>query len=402
MRRRDFLGAGAALAAMVGLPSVAAAAGAADRRFLFVFANGGWDPTRALSPGWGTAAAMEPDAVAAEIGGLPFVDHPGRPSVRAFFEANAQRSVIVEGVLVPSVAHDACTRILMTGSADDGRPDWPAILGSAAPEHLLPHLVTGGPSFPGPLGSVVARTGLYGQLNDLVQGRNSSSLSDASSDAIDRLLRKRADARLQRTRATSEHEIVEAYRASVGQLQDLRDLDRMDVQPFLDSQLELALDMLASGTSRCVTVQADGSFDTHTNNDTGQGFLWEDLFESLTGLAGSLSERIGPRGVPLIEDTMVVVLSEMGRTPVLNDAGGKDHWPYTSALLFGAWLVGGQVVGGYDASFEGRLIDPASGQPTEGGRELSAGVFGATLVAAADVDPGAWLPGASPITGILR
>ena len=39
---------------------------------------------------------------------------------------------------------------------------------------------------------------------------------------------------------------------------------------------------------------------------------------------------------------MVVVVSEMSRTPVMNSDNGKDHWSYTSALLFGGeYLEGG-------------------------------------------------------------
>ena len=34
----------------------------------------------------------------------------------------------------------------------------------------------------------------------------------------------------------------------------------------------------------------------------------------------------------LAEETVVVVLSEMGRTPGINGTDGKDHWPWTSAM----------------------------------------------------------------------
>ena len=47
---------------------------------------------------------------------------------------------------------------------------------------------------------------------------------------------------------------------------------------------------------------------------------------------------------------MVVATGEFGRTPKLNAAGGRDHWPGVwTALLAGGGVRGGQVVGASDA-----------------------------------------------------
>ena len=86
-------------------PRLARASGASSRRFLFVHARGGWDPTVALLPAF-DAADMEADAEAAEVGGITFVDHPDRPSVRDFFSAWASRTALVHGLEVRSVAHE--------------------------------------------------------------------------------------------------------------------------------------------------------------------------------------------------------------------------------------------------------------------------------------------------------
>jgi uncharacterized protein (DUF1501 family) len=51
-----------------------------------------------------------------------------------------------------------------------------------------------------------------------------------------------------------------------------------------------------------------------------------------------------------LDETLVVVLSEMGRTPKINPAGGRDHWTYCySVFLAGAGLAGGAVCGASDA-----------------------------------------------------
>ena len=51
----------------------------------------------------------------------------------------------------------------------------------------------------------------------------------------------------------------------------------------------------------------------------------------------------------LLEETLVVVLGDFGRTPKINKNGGRDHWgPVMSGVLAGAGIAGGQVVGASD------------------------------------------------------
>ena len=51
----------------------------------------------------------------------------------------------------------------------------------------------------------------------------------------------------------------------------------------------------------------------------------------------------------LLDETLVVVLGDFGRTPKINQNGGRDHWgPVMSGLLAGAGIATGQVVGASD------------------------------------------------------
>jgi hypothetical protein len=70
----------------------------------------------------------------------------------------------------------------------------------------------------------------------------------------------------------------------------------------------------------------------------------------LLTLLDLLADAPGETGGSLLDETLVLSLSEMGRAPVINGSGGKDHWPYTSALLVGGGLSGGRVLGGTDES----------------------------------------------------
>jgi hypothetical protein len=63
----------------------------------------------------------------------------------------------------------------------------------------------------------------------------------------------------------------------------------------------------------------------------------------------ALLDDLDRRG--LLDSTFVVATGEFGRTPRLNAAGGRDHWPGVwSAVVAGGGTVGGQVVGASDAT----------------------------------------------------
>lgn len=51
----------------------------------------------------------------------------------------------------------------------------------------------------------------------------------------------------------------------------------------------------------------------------------------------------------MLERTLVVVLGEFGRTPKINDRGGRDHWSNAMSVMFaGGGIKGGQVIGATD------------------------------------------------------
>lgn len=413
MRRRDLLGMGCLGLAGLRLARAGAPSG---RRFVFVVNYGGWDPLLVFAPLFGAEhVEMEADAAPAQVGGIPFVDHPDRPSVRAFMDTWHGRSVVLNGVMVRSIAHEICTMIAMTGTTSGLDPDWPAILaGREAELYTLPHFVLGGPSFPGDLGVAVARTGTNGQLQALLSGAALDQsdvavggIRSPSESIVDRYLARRAGARVLGARSAFEARLMEDYEAALAHAAELKDLQYlMDFNAGADllDQAPVAVDALALGVSRCVTLNAGGAFswDTHANNDAEQSVLWETMFYGLGQLMTLLQGAPGASGGSLLDETVVVVMSEMGRTPQLNGFNGKDHWPFGSALIVGPNVTGSRVVGDFDRSWYGRNVDPASAEVSDGGQVLSFEAVGATILAMADVDPGEYVSGVEPLTGILR
>jgi hypothetical protein len=109
----------------------------------------------------------------------------------------------------------------------------------------------------------------------------------------------------------------------------------------LSQQAEIALASFKAGV--CVSANLDiGQFDSHANNDNDQMKL---IPEFLAGIA-YLLRRAGE--LKIREQVVVVVQSEMGRTPNYNAGNGKDHWSIGSAMFLGRGIKGNRVVGATD------------------------------------------------------
>jgi hypothetical protein len=75
------------------------------------------------------------------------------------------------------------------------------------------------------------------------------------------------------------------------------------------------------------------------------------LIPSLDLALSALIQDLKQQG--MLDDTLVVVMGEFGRTPKLNTNGGRDHWPRVfSAMLAGGGVNGGQIIGASDRTGE--------------------------------------------------
>jgi Protein of unknown function (DUF1501) len=95
----------------------------------------------------------------------------------------------------------------------------------------------------------------------------------------------------------------------------------------------------------------------------------------------SLLEDLQQRG--LLDDTMVVAMGEFGRTPKINPAGGRDHWPQCwTVSMAGGGIRGGQVIG---------ASDEIGAYPKD--RPVPAGQVAATILHGLGVEMDTELPG---------
>ncbi|TWU00941.1 DUF1501 domain-containing protein [Stieleria varia] len=108
-----------------------------------------------------------------------------------------------------------------------------------------------------------------------------------------------------------------------------------------------------------VTVNSTG-WDSHQNILTLKERYPKDRNAHLPSLDRALSALVTDLDdCGMLDETLVVVMGEFGRTPKINSAGGRDHWPSVfSVALAGGGIQGGQMIGTSDSMGEYPKDDP--------------------------------------------
>jgi hypothetical protein len=118
-------------------------------------------------------------------------------------------------------------------------------------------------------------------------------------------------------------------------------------------RLLMARRLVESGV-RFVTVTY-GGWDMHNQISAGMRRDMPPLDQALAALIEDLESR------GLLSKTLVMVSSEFGRTPKINNEAGRDHWPKVfSVMLAGGGVKGGMVYGASDATATEPEFDPVS------------------------------------------
>ena len=120
-------------------------------------------------------------------------------------------------------------------------------------------------------------------------------------------------------------------------------------------QLLEARRLIEAGVSVVTCCFTTGGWDTHRDNFATLRSLVPPLDQALSALITDLDER------GLLEDVVVLMGGEFGRTPRIGDItpDGRSHWPEAGFLwLAGGGLKTGQVIGSTDARGERAVSQP--------------------------------------------
>lgn len=154
--------------------------------------------------------------------------------------------------------------------------------------------------------------------------------------------------------------------------------DRYGRHLFGQSAL-LARRLVEAGV-RYVTVHYDSpdgyGWDSHVNSDDVKSHLLPSFDQTLSALLLDLDER------GLLDETLVVAMGEMGRTPMPTPTWGRGHWSTLfPAVIAGAGVRGGTVFGTSDKDAAHVIDHPVSPES-----------LAATLYHALGIDPELRLP----------
>ena len=349
MKRRAMLktlmAAGAA-AAGFRLPLVHAA----DHRgklFVFVQADGGWDPTSFCDPKANTPGEpvinhwAERDEVR-NAGRIPYAPFARN---QAFFEKYHRRMLVINGVDAQTNSHTVGVVHNWSGRNSEGYPTTTALLAAHyAPELPVPYLSFGG-------FSATAGITRFTRIN------NADLLRDIASPAT-RMFAEEDWAALESYRAKTASRLVSAPRLLPGdmrhrafyrsafateglkayadaippedELEEGEEYMSPDGNRGFYSELRRQAQLTVLAFKTGVAVSADlwlGGFDTHAFHDPDHEWLLGNLTDSVDYLWG-YAEKHG------VADRLVVVIgSDFGRTNFYNAGDGKDHWPIGSYVI---------------------------------------------------------------------
>ena len=381
MDRRKFLTGMLTAGASVGfrLP-LASAENYQGKRFVFVQADGGWDPTSFCDPKtnsrgepvinhWAASAGVRQ---AGNIHYAPFAQNA------RFFEKYYKRMLVINGVDAQTNSHTAGVIHNWSGRISEGYPTTTALLAARhGPGLAMPYLSFGG-------FSNTAGIAAFTRLNDPehfqaiakpewnYRNEDRPFLGDADWESLRKYRAARA-ARLTAApnllpRAARNRRLFEAAllpSASEG-LREFADMlpSRRDLQPAETSEnnqrseLKRQAQITVLAFKARVAVSADlylGGFDTHDNHDERHSWLFGNLTDSVDFL-WDYAEVHG------VADRLVVVIgSDFGRTNRYNADDGKDHWPIGSYIVMEknqGWT--NRVVGETDELHFARKLDPAT------------------------------------------
>ena len=418
MNRRNFLQTtmGATAATILGATKVARAATATPRNLILVYAQGAWDPAFVLDPKPGTTQTDMPAGQMSSYGtDLKVWTDTSRPNVKAFFDAWSGVSAVVNGIAVGSISHMECRQRMLTGTRSETNPDIAAMAAFEQGWDLpAPYLVLGPSAFTGTLASGSTRLGNMNQIVALLDPPAAASgayaapafTPNASQEAAIRAyVESRANrVAAMRGQAGRNQKRVADFLESLGR----GDLLRQNASGFgtigkkldLAEQRTLAVDMLQANLSISVHLDSTHSWDSHDRWLQEQTSFNDELYGNLKALADDLAARPGRQaGNKMLDETVVMVCSEMGRTPKINGTG-KDHWPVTSCLVFGAGIKGGRSLGRSSAGQQAQEIDYATGAASAQGKLLTTDALLSGVLDSMGIDASHFFPASTPFTAI--
>ncbi len=267
--------------------------------------------------------------------------------------AVADKMALVRSFSHGSGSHGTGTKLVMTGYNDRSsmRPSMGSILaksrGTTHPESGMPTYVKmgniggDGPGWLGPRFSALSPSGQARKNMDLSVELDRSQGRRGLLGGIDQLRRDVDSSGKMEGLDGFEQQAFDLVLGDSVQAFDVKKEDANTRKRYgkgLGEQLLLARRLCEAGCG-FVTVSY-GGWDMHGGIVKGLNTRARPVDQGVSALISDLSDR------GMLDDVLVVVTGEFGRTPKINSKGGRDHWGKLCTLaMAGGGLRMGQVIG---------------------------------------------------------
>lgn len=344
-------------------------AGYAGPYYMVFNASGGWDTTYLMDPkGTGGINRLYQQGDILTHGAhryAPTAKHiEGGMSNEDFFTQLGDELLVLNGLDYSVNNHSPGARYMATGKLDSmAYPTFAALVAACqGPTCPIAYLTFGNYSATGNL-VAMSRIPYLPSLQrvanaDSVEGNTKAPYHDRFAlDRIEQTLAEQnrahaAQARLPRLER-AENMLYAAQVHSKALARVTPHIPKEIPKQRLAQQAEIALASFKAGV--CVSANLTiGQFDSHANNDADQMRL---IPEFLDGVAYVLRRAEELR---IREQLVIILQSEMGRTPNYNQGNGKDHWSIGSIMFLGKGIGGNRVIGATDEKQFHVPIDPAT------------------------------------------
>jgi uncharacterized protein (DUF1501 family) len=402
--RRRLLVTGGALFGWAFMPRFARAADGRDPRFVTVILRGAMDGLSAVAPvGDPDYEALRASIALSTSGDRPalpldgfFALHPAMPNFARLYRQN--QALVVHAVASPyrERSHFDGQDVLESGLPGVGRVD------SGWMNRLLQVLPKGEKvAAPGRGGlGVGAITPLIMRGGAPVLGWAPQSLPRADEDTASRVLDlyRHRDPTL--ADALSRGLDTEAIAMRSGLTGDAaKPRGGSDNPDGMRQAAAGAARLLAQDAGPRLAALAFDGWDTHANEGGATGRL----AQLLGGLDGALAEFEATLG-PAWKDTVILVVTEFGRTAKVNGTVGTDHGTATVAFLAGGAVKGGRIVADWPGLKTAQLHEQRDLRPTTDLRAVAKGILADHLGVPAGLLAGKVFPDSArvkPIQGLI-
>ncbi len=367
LARRQFLGhMGVGVGAFMGAggfgtlvqPTVAKELASKQKRVISIFLSGGSSQLESWDPKPGTETGGPFRAIPTSVPGVHLCELLPETAKQM------HRLALIRGINTAENDHGKGRYLMETGRRQVPATEFPhlgAVTAKALSDNVSPlpgniHVSSGGggsrrndSAYLGPKYSSIVVGAKGGGVRNSARHGSLTVAMDQQRQAFRRSLNDRF---LKRRRTAETDAYTQSYEQAL-QLMNRRDVFDLDKEPSkllekygdhdLGRQCLLGRRLLEHGIS---FVQVSHSnYDTHNENFN---FHLEQLGEFDQAFA-ALVDDLAERG--MLESTLIVVMSEFGRTPRINQYYGRDHWGKSwSVALGGAGIQPGAVIGKTNAT----------------------------------------------------